>query len=355
MKATQIIVTALGNYQGHQISQYTLSNTAGLKVNIMNYGATITSIITPTQDGQTKNIACGFDSLEGYFSKDYLQNAPYFGCTVGRYASRIKDGKFTIDGQDYNLAVNNGPNHLHGGLVGFDKKVWTAEILDDGESHTLKMSLLSEDMEEGYPGNVTVEVTFTLSEENELSIHYDATTDKTTPLSLTNHTYFNLSGFSNTIEQHRVKITSTTILEPDHTNVPVGKVTSVLSTAADLSTGRALGECFAQMETGFEHYYTFDKPDGELALVAEIADPQSGLQLEILTTEPGGLFYTGFFTSDKLQRENGEQYGKYRGFCFETSRYPNGPNIPNSPRSLTNPGERFRSKTVFKFIQKPLT
>ena len=355
MKSKRIVVKALGNYQGQEISQYSLSNAAGLQVNIMNYGATITSIYVPMADGQTKNIVCGFDTLEGYFREDYLQNAPYFGCTVGRYASRIKDGKFTIDGQDYSLAVNNGSNHLHGGLVGFDKKVWTAAIIEDEKAQALKMSLQSEDMEEGYPGNVTVEVTFKLNDDNELFIHYDAITDKTTPLSLTNHTYFNLSGFSNTIKQHKVNIKSTTILEPDHTNVPVGKVASVISTPADLSNGKVLGDCFSQMETGFEHYYIFDKQNNQLGLAAEITDLQSGVHLEISTTEPGALFYTGFFTSDTLQRENGEQYGKYRGLCFETSRYPNGPNIPNSPGSLTKPGERYISQTVFKFSQLALT
>lgn len=346
MQAIQ--TTVIGLHQGKEIHQYTLQNSKGMEVKVIEYGATITSICLPIATGGMKNIVCGFDTLSGYFGEAYLQNAPYFGCTVGRYASRIKDGRFSVDGQDYTLAVNNGSNHLHGGIEGFDKKTWKGEVLGDDQT-SLQMSLESRHLEEGYPGNVSLKVTFSLNDENELSIKYEARTDQTTPLSLTNHTYFNLSGFKDTIKNHHAKIDSATILAPDATNVPVGEIEAVRGTAADLQESRLLGDCFQEMETGFEHYYLFDKPLGSLAKVAEFSDTKSDTKLEILTTEAGALFYTGYFTSDELKRENGDQYGRYRGLCFETSRFPNGPNLPASPKSLTQANEIYQSQTIFKF------
>lgn len=345
MQAIQTSV--LGLHQGREIHQYTLQNSNGMVVKIMEYGATITSIELPAVVGEMKNIVCGFDSLSAYFGVAYLQNAPYFGCTVGRYASRIKDGHFSIDGEDYTLAVNNGSNHLHGGIEGFDKKIWQGELIGDDKA-TLQMSLASSHLEESYPGNVMLKVIFSLNDENELSIKYEGHTDQATPLSLTNHTYFNLSGFKETIENHHAQINSAAILAPDETNVPVGEIAAVKGTAADLQEGRLLGDCFQEMETGFEHYYLFDKQEDGLAKVATFSDTKSGTQLEIMTTEPGALFYTGYFTSDELKRENGDQYGRYRGLCFETSRYSNGPNLPNSPKSITQPGEIYQSQTIFK-------
>lgn len=334
-----------GIYQNQQVALYTLENKNGMKVKITNYGATITSISVLNTEGQRQELACGFDNFDGYFGEDYKANAPYFGCTVGRFASRIKDGEFHIDEQEYTVAVNNGSNHLHGGLVGFDKKVWQAKS-NDNESVT--MSLTSPHMEEGYPGEVKIRATFRLTEENEIIIQYEATTDRTTPLSLTNHTYFNLSGFEQTIENHIAQVDAAEFLQPDETNVPVGEVVKVEGTVADLRAGLKLGDSLAQMETGFEHYYTFGKTVNELKKVANFKDPQSDRILEIKTTEPGALFYTGYFTSDKLQRENGDQYGRYRAFCFETSRYPNGPNLTNQGGAVTQAGETYQSTTVFK-------
>lgn len=341
----------IGSYQDQDIMQYTLHNSQGMEVKIINYGATITAINTPDLNGGLKNIVCGFDTLEGYFQEAYIQNAPYFGCTVGRYASRIKDGRFSIDGQDYTLAVNNGSNHLHGGLIGFDKKVWNAEVIESDGTAKLQMSLQSPHMEEGYPGNLTIKVSFSLNEENEISIEYEGTTDQSTPLSMTNHTYFNLSGFDQTIEQHKAVINSSKILVPDATNVPVGVIEDVTGTVADLQSGRILGDCFKDMQTGFEHYYLFDKSLESLEKVAEFTDTNSNRKVEILTTEPGALFYTGYFTSDDLKRESGDQYGRYRGLCFETSRYPNGPNLTDSPNSITHPDELYKSQTIFKISQ----
>ncbi|MEM6966695.1 MAG: aldose epimerase family protein [Bacteroidota bacterium] len=352
MTNSTITYQKFGEINGQTIYQYTLQNHNGLQVKIITYGATITSILVPDGTGYLKNIACGFDTLAGYFGKAYQDNAPYFGGTIGRYASRIKDGKFSLDGQDYTLAVNNGSNHLHGGLKGFDKRIWQAAIVESEGQQGVEMQLESPHLEEGYPGNVQIKVRFTLDDQNALSIQYMATTDQATPLSLTNHTYFNLSGFENTIENHWAQIEASTILVPDATNVPVDETASVADTPADLREGRILGECLQAMDTGFEHFYTFDKPLDTLTKVATFSDKDSGITLEISTTEPGVLFYTGYFTSNELQRENGDQYGRYRGLCFETSRYPNGPNLAVAPGAITQPEKSYQSQTVYKISQQ---
>ena len=221
-----------GERAGKKIDQYVLKNSAGLTVKLINYGATITSIAVLGNTGEPQELACGFDTLDGYFSAAYRENAPYFGSTVGRYASRIKDGQFAIDSQPYSLAVNDGSNHLHGGITGFDKRVWSAEVVEQENVVGVTMSLKSPDGEEGYPGNVEVKVTFSLNNSNELSIRYTAETDQTTPLSFTNHTYFNLSSFQDTIKNHRATIYSDAYLAPDNTNVPVGEVITVAGTPA---------------------------------------------------------------------------------------------------------------------------
>ncbi len=337
-----------GNIQEHQIDQYVLTNDNGMTVKISTYGATITSIAVPDMNGNLIELACGFDTLEGYFSEEYRNNAPYFGCTVGRYSSRIKDGKFVIDDKAYQLATNDGPNHLHGGLKGFDKKIWKATTIEDQHTVGVIMKLESLHMEEGYPGNVVVSVTFKLSANNELMISYDAETDQITPLSLTNHTYFNLSGFQETIENHTALIAAKTHLKPDATNVPVGEIEDLTNQPSDLSRMKPLSEAFEGLSTGFEHYFVFDKALWEMEKVAEFTDSKSNRKLEVFTTEPGMLFYTGYFTSDDLKRENGDKYGRFRGFCCETHRYPNGPNIKGSPGSFITPLTPFKSQTTYK-------
>lgn len=341
-------IVQFGTFQGEEVNLYVLENEQGLRVKVMNYGATITSISVPSQAGERVELVCGFDTLEDYFSAAYLDNAPYFGCTVGRYASRIKDGKFTIKGKDYQVACNDGPNHLHGGLQGFDKRIWKADWGDQRENE-LRLQLFSPDMEEGYPGNVELVVSFKVDNNNTLTISYSGTTDHETPLSLTNHTYFNLSGFQDTILGHHAQILAGHHLKPDATNVPVGEVEALDGLPADLRKPQPLEQAIAQMQTGFEHYFLFDKPSGTLAKVADFEDPNSGRKLAIATTEPGMLFYTGYFTSDELSRNDQEHYGRFKGFCCETHRYPNGPNIPGSPGSTLHPGEQYDSTTTYHF------
>lgn len=337
-----------GSHNDQPIQLYTLENNNGMVVKITNYGATITSINIPNEDGTTDEIVCGFETLRSYFSEPYKSNAPYFGGTVGRYTSQIKDSKFTLNGKEYQLAKNCGENNLHGGAEGFDKKVWEAETFETDEGVGVEMQLLSKDMEEGFPGNVSVTVAFSLNDENELSIRYLAASDADTPFSITNHTYFNLSGFETSVENHTVRIAASKKQEWDESGAATGKILDVRGNADDLRKAKTIKEVHEAMGDGFEHYYILDKHSFDLEKIAVIKCEKKKRSLEVSTSEPGMLFYTGKYTSDELFRESGEQYGKYRGFCCETHRYPNGPNIPDSPKSILKKGENFDSTTVFK-------
>jgi len=335
------------------VSLFELSNNNGVVVKISDYGATITAILTPDTKGNSKEITCGFESVDGYFSKDYKDNAPYFGGTVGRHASRINDGKFTLEDKEYTLVGNDRGNHLHGGTQGFDKRIWQVVEFNELENEiSLVLGLHSPDMEEGYPGDVDIKTRFTLNNDNELTISYEASTNKSTPISLTNHTYFNLSGFEETIHNHKATIHSNAFLEVDDKGVPQNENLIVVDgRPEDLRKGKLFKEALDLMETGFEHYYVFEK-DFQLKKIASFEHPSSGRAMDISTTEPGMLFYSGYFTSDLLKRENGDQFGRYKGFCCETHRYPNGPNLKGAPKSITHPDEVYKSSTVYKFYNK---
>ncbi|WP_020571016.1 aldose epimerase family protein [Neolewinella persica] len=334
---------AFGTFKGQDIDLFILENANGMQVKITPYGAAVTSISVPDGDGRAE-LAAGFDDLDGYFSEAYLKNAPYFGCTVGRYASRIKDGKFSLNGKDYQVDVNDGSNHLHGGIGAFDKRVWQVE---KAEGQSVKLSLHSPDGDGGYPGNLDVSITYTLTDENELVMDYHGVTDQATPLSMTNHTYFNLSGFIETIHNHEAQVHAAAFLQTDETNVPVGDQTAVRGHFTNLQQVTRLGDRLDQTDTGFETYYRFDGSTDAPREVAHFAHPASGRRLRVLTTEPGALFYTGFFTSDDLYRSNGDQYGRYRAFCFEASRYPNGPNLEGVKDAVLHPGDQYQSRTIY--------
>lgn len=343
MSATR---TPFGRIGDQPVDLFTLSNGSGVVIKVTNYGGIVTSIVVPDRTGGAADIACGFDTLEGYQSEAYRGNAPYFGCLVGRYAGRIKDGRFRVGDDEYQVAANDGPNHLHGGIQGFDKRVWDADVVD---GNGVRLSLASPDGEEGYPGNLDVVVTYALGDDNALSVNYRATCDRTTPLSLTNHTYFNLNGFQDRVLDHTMTLAADRVLVPDDTNVPVGEERKVAGTVWDYAAAKPLGAVFGEEPKGFEHYYVFTKGPNVLDRVASFVEAASGRTLEVSTSEPGMLLYSGYYTSDALQRESGAPFGRFRGFCCETSRYPNGPNIPGAPGSLLEPGETYASKTVFRF------
>jgi aldose 1-epimerase len=338
-----------GEYEGREIRLFTLENDQGMRVKIMNYGATVTSIQIPAGDGGHSDIVCGFDTFDGYFSEAYKKNAPYFGCIVGRTASVIKNAKFSIGGKEYRLTPNMSPHQLHGGAVGFDKRVWSAEIFENDHGVGVTMSLHSPHMEEGYPGNLDVSVRFLLTNENALQLDYEAETDRLTPVSMTNHTYFNLTGFEENLENHLATVLAGSYLAPDDEGgITDGGLAGVEGSPEDLRTGKSFSDIFRELEFGFEHYFVFDKPAGEVAKVAEFEHPASGRKLEVITSEPGMLFYTGRYTSDDLKRENGDRYGQFRAFCCETHRYQNGVNIEGSPGTFTGPGETYRQTTIFR-------
>ncbi|MDO6761325.1 aldose epimerase family protein [Tamlana sp. 2_MG-2023] len=346
MKTTK---TNFGQLENQNIDLFTLTNDHGLEVKITNYGATITAISIPDSNGNPEIVTCGFNTLEGYFSDEYVNNSPYFGGTVGRYCSQIKNAEFPLNGELFKLAKNAGENNLHGGVKGFDKKIWKSFDVDIENASAIGMILLSEDLEEGFPGNVEVSVEFILDNQNELHINYSAVPDQDTPLSLTNHTYFNLSGFSESIEGHTAKVNTNRRLETDETGAATGKILNIEGQADDLRTEKQIGDVHEEMKDGFEHFYIIDSANSELKHAATISDPKTKRSLDVFTTEPCMLLYTGKYTSDALQRENGQKFGKYRGFCCETHRYPNGPNIEGSPRSITKADDVFQSTTVFKF------
>lgn len=340
--------TLFGSFQNQDIDLYTLKNSNGMSVKITNYGATVTEISVPNSKGEVENVACGFDTLDGYFSKEYVANSPYFGGTIGRYCSQIKDAKFSLNGKEYQLSANCGNNNLHGGTVGFDKRIWNVKTIE-GNQPSIRMTLISKDLEEGYPGNVQVSVQFTLTANNELKIDYNATPDQDTPIALTNHTYFNLNAFSSTIEDHIVRVNTSKRQVIDDTGAGTGEIVNIEGEADDLRIGKKIGDVHTQINDGFEHFYVFDNANSEIQEVASIKSKESGRYLTVSSTEPCMLLYTGKYTSDDIKRENGEQYGKFRGFCCETHRYQNGPNIQDSPNTITKAGEEFKSTTIFKF------
>ena len=240
-------------------------------------------------------------------------------------------------------------NNLHGGKTGFDKKIWKGKKIKSDTVSGVKMALFSKDLEEGFPGDVALTVTFTLTDANELRIDYLGIPNQDTPLSLTNHTYFNLSQFADTVENHTAQVHTNKRLELDETGAATGVIVDVNAAADDLTNPKRIGDVHGLMNDGFEHFYVFENPKAELNPVASIANENNSLTLDVYSTEPCMLLYTGKYTSDEIKRENGEQYGKYRGFCCETHRYPNGPNIKHSPNSITKVGEEYNSTTVFKF------
>ncbi|MDA1051196.1 MAG: galactose mutarotase [Planctomycetota bacterium] len=330
---------------GQRIDLYTCTNANGMIVKLTNYGAIVVSVETPDRDGKLANITLGFDKLDGY-----LPRHPYFGATVGRYCNRIAKGKFTLDGQEYTLATNNGENHLHGGEAGFDKQVWIAESFGSGDQLGVKFTRRSPDGEEGYPGNLDVTAVYTLTNSNELRMEFSATTDKATPCNLTNHNYWNLAGAgSGTIENHELQLESDKYLPVDDGLIPTGELADVARTVLDFTSPHAIGERLKQIEAdpvGYDHCFVLRSQDGSLALAARVKDPSSGRVMEIHTTQPGIQLYSGNFLDGS---EGAGGYDQYGAFCLETQHYPDSPNQPEFPTTILKPGETYKQTTVHKF------
>ena len=336
---------------GTEIDIYTLTNKNGLKARIMTYGATVVSLEVPDRNGRIGDIVLGYDSLDGY-----LKASPYFGSIVGRYGNRIAKGKFTLDSVTYELAKNNGENHLHGGIKGFDKVVWTAEPVRGEGSVGVKLSYLSKDGEEGYPGNLSVTVIYTLTDENELKISYAATTDKATPVNLTHHSYFNLAGQGEgNILGNELMLNAEAYTPVDEGLIPTGEILPVKGSPMDFTSPKAIGAQIADVKGGYDHNFVLRGSGGggrKLELAAQVYEPTTGRVMEIYTTEPGIQFYSGNFLDGTITGKGGKIYQKHYGFCLETQHFPDSPNHPNFPPTILRPGEKYTSLTVHKFSAK---
>ena len=335
------------------IQLYTLANKNGVTVKVTNYGAIITSIMVPDRDGKMADVVLGYDRVEDYIN---AVDKPYFGAVVGRYGNRIAGGTFTLDGETYTLLKNNGENHLHGGAIGFDKVVWTTDQYVAGKS--LSLSYLAKDKEEGYPGNLKVHVTYTLLDDNSLVMDYEATTDKATPINVTQHTYFNLKGEGKgTILDHELMLNAKKFTPVDEGMIPTGELPSVAGTPFDFTTAKPIGRDVGlddQQLTfglGYDHNWVLDKDgnDDALTLAATVYEPTTGRVLTVRTTEPGIQFYGGNFLDGRLKGKSGKPYVYRGGFCLETQHFPDSPNQPRFPSTILKPGETHQSKTVFQF------
>ncbi len=337
-----------GTFNGEAVTEYTLTNAAGMQVSILNYGGTVTKIITKDKDGKDGDVILGYDSLSGYLQK----GNPYFGCLVGRYGNRIAKGHFTLDGKTYTLAQNNNGQSLHGGIKGYDKVMWKAEK-QAGDS-SIKLTYLSKDGEEGYPGNLTIAVVYTLTADNGLKIDYTATTDKATPVNLTNHCYFNLSaGKDSTILAHELMLKADKYTEVDSVLIPTGKLPDVKGTPMDFTIAKAIGKDIAAVKGGYDHNWVLTRNGNGLELITTLYHPASGRYMEVYTTEPGIQFYSGNFLDGTLANtKKGQKYVQHAGLCLETQHFPDSPNQPTFPNTILKPGETYRHTSLYKFSVK---
>ena len=340
---------AFGNAAGAPVEVFTLTNARGVEIRAMTYGAIIASIRVPDRKGVMADVALGFDALQGY-----LGEHPYFGAIVGRYGNRIGNARFSLNGTTYKLAANNGPNHLHGGVRGFDKYVWAAELMSGVTG--VAFTRVSADGEEGYPGRLQVRVSYLLTDANELEIEYQATTDKATPVNLTQHTYFNLAGQgAGTILDHDVMINADRFTPVGESLIPSGVLAPVDGTPMDfrkpMKVGARIDASNEQITfgRGYDHNWVLNRTGDGLQLAARVVEPVSGRTLEVSTTEPGVQFYTGNFLDGTVKGKGGVAYPRRSGLCLETQHFPDSPNQPSFPTTILQPGSTYRSKTVWKF------
>jgi aldose 1-epimerase len=336
--------------QGDAVDIYTLANAKGMEARIITYGGILVSLKVPDRHGKLGDIVAGFDSLAGYVQQP---PPPYFGALIGRYGNRIGNASFTLDGTKYTLAKNDGANTLHGGLRGFDKRIWTAKAMPNG---SLELTYLSKDGEEGFPGNLSVTVTYALTEQNELRIDYSATTDKDTVVNLTNHSYFNLAGQgTGDVLGHVVTIHADRITATDKGLIPTGELRNVAGTPFDFLTQHTIGERINAQDQqlafgrGYDHNWVLNRTGTGLQLAAKVTEPTSGRAMEVWTTEPGLQFYTGNQLDGSMHGKDGVVYRQRYAFCMETQHFPDSPNKPNFPTTELKPGARYHSTTVFRF------
>ena len=340
--------------KGEKVESYKLKNQNGMEVDIITFGGRITDLKVPNKEGVSENVVIGFSSLAQYEKEN-----PFFGALIGRYGNRIAKGKFSLDGKEYQLAINNAPNALHGGPQGFFNVVWKADEVKSGETASLKLSYVSKDMEEGYPGTLKVFVTYTLTNDNQLEVLYEATTDKKTVVNLTQHSYFNLSGdFTKTILDHELTLNADKLVPVDADLIPTGKLEDVAGTPFDFRTPKLIGKDINakndQLEKGkgYDHCWVLNNPEKGKTIIAKVYHAASGRIMEMTTDEPGIQFYSGNFLDGTLPMPNGGTFAHRTGLCLETEHYPDSPNQKNFPTTVLNPGENYKTKTTFKFSVK---
>jgi aldose 1-epimerase len=340
---------------GTQIEEYTLSNSDGMKVKLINYGAIITAVEVPDRSGKAENVTLYRDSLADYLeTKDGKATTPYFGATIGRYGNRIAKGRFTLDGRPYTLATNNGPNALHGGFKGFDKKIWKADEVKSPGEVGIAFTYTSPDGEEGYPGTLKTKVTYSLTSKNELKMDYEATTDKDTVVNLTNHTYWNLAGAGNgDILKHEMMLDADRYLPVDGTLIPLGRLDPVKGTPFDFTKSKPIGKDMVpfdpvKTEGGYDHCYVLNHKGDGPELAARVSEPTSGRVMEVYTTQPAVQFYVGNFLDGSIHA-GGKDYKRHYAFCLETQHYPDSPNQKDFPTTELKPGETYKQTTVYKF------
>lgn len=325
------------------IYRYALQNGKGMKAVVSNYGGTLLELWTPDKSGKSGDVILGFDSLQGYLQKEN----PYFGALVGRYANRIGNARFTIDGKQYTLAPNNNGNTLHGGIKGFDKEIWTVEQVNDS---SVALSYTSPDGEEGFPGSMTVKVVYTVTADDGLKIDYTAVSDKKTPVNLTNHAYFNLSaGRDSTILQHELTLHAAHYTPVNDSLIPTGQIASVKNTPMDFLKPKKVGKDIDQIKGGYDHNYVIDRKDSGMVLAANVFDEGSGRNMQVWTTQPGVQFYTGNFLNGSLTDRDGKKIVQHAALCLETQHYPDSPNKPSFPNVILEPGQTFHETTEYKF------
>jgi aldose 1-epimerase len=342
-----ITIKEYGHTGDSAIREYTVSNTSGMQVRIINYGGIITSLLVPDKNGKPANVVLGYDSLAGYLQN----NNPYFGALIGRYGNRIAKARFELNGNTYTLAANNNANTLHGGVKGFDKVIWQAKPLGDS---SLQLTYLSKDGEEGYPGNLQVKVVYTLTTDNRLVIQYSATTDKATPVNLTQHSYFNLSGGADsTILDHELQIKAALFTAVYPQLIPTGKLDSVSHGPMDFQQSKKISRDIAQVAGGYDHNWVLSRSGNDLEKIATLYHAASGRAMDVLTTEPGLQFYAGNFLDGTLAyTSSGRKYVKHAGLCLETQHYPDSPNQPSFPSTILQPGKTYQQTTVYSFYTK---
>jgi len=351
---TSVTKEPFGTADGKQVDLYTLTNINGVEAKITNYGCIIVSLKVPDRNGKMGDVTLGYSTVA-----EYIKETPYFGAVVGRYGNRIAKGKFKLEGKEYTLATNNDENHLHGGIKGFDKVVWDAQTVNRSDAVGLKFTYLSKDGEEGYPGNLTSTVTYYLTNNDEIEIEYDASTDKATPVNLTHHSYFNLAGQgSGDILGHEMMINADSFTPVDVGLIPTGEIRPVKDTPMDFTTPTTIGarvnQDYRQLVygKGYDHNWVLNGWDGAMKLAARVHEPTTGRVMDVLTTEPGIQFYCGNFLDGSNVGKGGKVYNHRNGFCLETQHFPDSPNQPDFPTTILRPGQKYSHKTIYRFYTK---